>query len=256
MTTSLEPSLTERYQGLATDLFGRIVAEERDAIQSAARAIADRIVADRIVFVIGPGGHSTLGAHEIYFRAGGLACISAVLDDGFALARGGLRSIGVERTPGYARAVLGATEIDSGDVLIVSNAYGVNAACIDSLDFCRERGITTIAVTSIDLQRALPADHPSRHPSGRNMCDVADIVIDSKVPMGDAVIDIDGVRERVGPISSLANFFALNALMLETVGVLVDRGYNPPIWRSANSPGADEANRDIIARYRSRIRGF
>jgi uncharacterized phosphosugar-binding protein len=58
----------------------------------------------------------------------------------------------------------------------------------------------------------------------------------------------------VGPISSLANFFALNVLMLETVGELVRRGLEPPIWRSANSPGAEEANRDIIERYRSRVR--
>ena len=213
-------------------------------------------MADRIIYVIGPGGHSTLGAHEIFFRAGGLACVSAFLDDGFALARGGLRSVAVERTPGYARAVLGVSEIGPGDLLIVTNAYGVNAACIDSLDFCRERGIMTIAVTSVDLQRELPADHPARHPTRRDMCDLADIVIDSKVPMGDAVIDIDGVRERVGPISSLANFFALNVLMLETVGELVRRGLEPPIWRSANSPGAEEANRDIIERYRSRVRGF
>jgi hypothetical protein len=102
--------------------------------------------------------------------------VSAFLDDGFALARGGLRSVAVERTPGYARAVRGVGDRTWRPPHRDQRVWG-ERACIDSLDFVVS-AIMTIAVTSVELQRELPADHPARHPTRRDMCDL-DIVIDS-----------------------------------------------------------------------------
>lgn len=244
----------EAYLSGVTSLLSRIAVEEREPILRGAMAIADRVEADRLVNVIGPGGHSTIGAEEIFFRAGGLACVNAILDEGYLLANGGLRSLAVERTPGYGRGILANAGISQGDVLIVVNAYGVNSGTIDSALYAAEVGATTIGVTSVELQRALPADHPARHPSRRNLCDVADIVVDTKVPMGDALVEIPGVHERIGPVSTFATAFAMNALMLEAIAELARRGVEPPVWRSANSPGGDEANRAVIARYRDRVK--
>lgn len=81
-----------------------------------------------------------------------------------------------------------------------------------------------------------------------------DVTINTKVPVGDALMEVDGVHERVGAVSTFANAFALNALMLETSAELARRKVDPPIWRSANSPGGDEANWDALARYRPRVK--
>jgi uncharacterized phosphosugar-binding protein len=220
----------------------------------AAVAVADRVADDRLVNVIGPGGHSSMGAEEIFYRAGGLACVNALLDDGFLLAHGALRSMAVERTPGYGRTVLKNANLTTGDVLIIVNAYGVNSSTIDCAIYAREIGVTTIGVTSVELQRALPKEHPARHPGGQDLTDLADITIDTKVPVGDALMEVAGVHERVGAVSTFANSFALNALMLEAIAELARRNVDPPIWRSANSPGGDEANQAAIARYRPRIK--
>jgi len=250
MTVGLYDEYLERVNALVA----RIATEERDAIARASVAVADRVADDRLVNVIGPGGHSSMGAEEVFFRAGGLACVNALLDEGFLLAHGALRSMAVERTPGYGRTILRNANLADGDVLIIVNAYGVNSATIDSAVYAREIGVTTIGVTSVEIQRALPKDHPARHPSREDLCDLVDIAIDTKVPPGDALMEVDGVRERVGAVSTFANAFALNALMLEAIAELARRGIDPPIWRSGNSPGGDEANRGVIARYGQRVK--
>jgi uncharacterized phosphosugar-binding protein len=241
------------YQERATALLARIVAEEGEAIMRAGRAVADRIAEDRLIYVVGPGGHSQIGAEEVFSRAGGLACIVSFIDDGFYLGHGAARSMAIERTTGYARAILSHPEMAAGDVLIIVNAYGINSATIDSALFARERGMTSIGVTSVENQRGLPQGHPSRHPSGQDLCDLVDIVVDTKMPLGDAVMTVDGVREKVGPVSTMVNAFTLNSIMLEAIAELARRGIEPPVWRSSNSPGGDEANVAVTERYRHRI---
>lgn len=249
MPEPLYPTYLER----ATALLARIAAEEGDAIRRAGVLIADRIADDRLIYVIGPGGHSQIGAEEIFSRAGGLACVVSFLDDGFYLGHGSARSMAIERTPGYARAILTHPEMAAGDVLIICNAYGINAATIDSALIARERGMVSIGVTSVANQRALPQGHPSRHPSGQDLCDLVDILVDTKMPSGDAVMSVDGVHEKVGPVSTMLNAFALNAIVLEAVAELARRGVETPIWRSSNSPGGDEANVAVTSRYRDRV---
>jgi len=249
MTTSIH----ETYLQRATELLARIAAEEADSIRRAATAIADRIAEDRLIYVIGPGGHSQIGAEEVFSRAGGLACIVSFIDDGFYLGHGADRSMAIERTPGYAGAILRHPEMGEGDVLIIVNAYGINSATIDSALIARERGMISIGVTSVENQRGLPQGHPSRHPSGSDLCDLVDIVVDTKMPMGDAVMAIDGVREKVGPVSTIVNAYTLNSIMLEAVAELARRGIEPPVWRSSNSPGGDEANVALTERYRHRV---
>jgi uncharacterized phosphosugar-binding protein len=241
------------YLQKAGELLARLAEEEGEAIVRAGLAVADRIAEDRLIYVIGPGGHSQIGAEEVFSRAGGLACIVAFIDDGFYLGHGAARSMRIERTPGYARAILDEVAFDAGDILIIVNAYGINAATIDSALYAREHGMTSIGVTSIANQRGLPQGHPSRHPSGQDLCDLVDIVIDTKMPLGDAVMSLDGVSEKVGPVSTIVNAFAMNSIMLEAIAELARRGIEPPVWRSSNSPGGDEANVGVIERYRTRI---
>lgn len=252
MTVPIHAAYLER----ATAILARVAAEEGDAITRAGRVVADRIAADRLIYVIGPGGHSQIGAEEVFSRAGGLACIVAFLDDGFYLGHGAARSMAIERTPGYARAIMGDAGMEAGDVLIICNAYGINSATIDSALYARELGLTSIGVTSIDNQRGLPQGHPSRHPSGRDLCDLVDIVVDTKMPLGDALMSIDGVTEKVGPVSTMVNAFTMNAIMLEAIAELARRGIEAPVWRSSNSPGGDEANVAVTARYRNRVRNL
>lgn len=250
----MSDSPATRYLSAVVEHLEALHDEERPAIEAAARLVAEHIRADRVVYVYGPGGHSNLAAQEIFFRAGGLMHVSAMLDEGTLLSNGALRSMAVERTPGYGRIVVDDYGIGAGDLLILVNAYGINAALIDAAMSAKERGASVIGVSSVRHADQTAPDHPARHPSGRNLHDLVDVVVDSKVPIGDAVLEIPGVSEKVGAVSTFANAYLLNAIVAEAVRLLVADGTEPPIWRSGNAPGGDEANARFLHRFRDRIK--
>ncbi|WP_217182787.1 sugar isomerase domain-containing protein [Streptomyces sp. AC495_CC817] len=245
--------LADEYFDAVTGLMARIRSEEGDAVAAAARILAEQIGRDRLVHVYGPGGHSNLASQEVFFRAGGLMHISAILDEGTLLSSGALRSMAVERLPGYGRIVIERAGIGSGDVLLLVNAYGINAALIDAALTARERGATVIGASSRTHADQTAADHPARHPSGANLHDVVDVHIDTKVPVGDAVIQVPGALERSGATSTFANAYTLNWLMLETLALLAATGEEVPMWRSGNAPGGDEANARFLSRFADRV---
>lgn len=232
----------------------RILDEEGPAVEEAARMVADQIRQDRLVHVYGPGGHSNLASQEVFFRAGGLMHVSAVLDEGTLLSNGALRSMAIERTPGYGRVVIDDQHLGEGDLLILVNAYGINAALIDAALRARELGVRTIGVSSREHAENTAADHPARHPSRQNLHDVVDHPIDTKVPVGDAVVEVPGVGERTGAVSTFANAFTMNWLMLSAIELLADDGEEIPIWRSGNAPGGDAANARFQDRFRGRVK--
>lgn len=247
------PVMTQ-YLNKIFDHLKKIHDEESDNVYKAAKVVADHIKADKIVYVYGPGGHSNLASQEIFFRAGGLMHISAILDEGTLLSNGALRSMAIERTPGYGAIVIDDYNLQQGDLLILVNAYGINAACIDAALEAKRRGVMTIGVTSVRHAKSIPLDHPARHPSKKNLFELVDIVLDSKVDVGDAVVDIPGLNQRVAAISTFANAYLLNSLMAQAVELLIQDGFIPPIWTSANAPGGDDANARFISRFRGRIK--
>ena len=131
----------------------------------------------------------------MFFGAGGLMHVSAILDEGTLLSNGALRSMAIERTPGYGRSS-SPTSGSARRLLILVNAYGINAALIDAALEARARGAFSSA-SARGACRATPA--PNTRPGIRtrqNLHDVVDIAIDTKVPVGDACA---GPRHRAEP---------------------------------------------------------
>ncbi len=226
---------------------------EYTSINKAATLMSQAIMKDELIHVIGTGGHSNIGTYELFMRAGGLAAVNGILDPGTLLSSGGLRSTRIERTPGYAAAVLDSFDVKGG-VLVIINAYGINAMTIDSALEGRKRGIPTIGVTSPEFGDKVPADHPARHPSGQNLYQLVDVYVNCHMPYGDAVIEFEGMPQKVAPVSTLALTYTLEHIVIETVRLLREKGYEPPVWVSGNLPGGDEMNRKLIQKYKGRIR--
>ncbi len=82
---------------------------------------------------------------------------------------------------------------------------------------------------------------------------MGDIVIDTHVPVGDAVLQIEGLELKVASSSTLANCFVLNILMARVAEKLSEQGIKPPVWKSANIPGGDEENRAYLEKYKGRV---
>ncbi len=244
----------DKYYNNVLHFINKIYKEEKENIEKAARILANAIKEDRLIHVFGTGGHSHMGAEELFYRAGGLVPINPILDPGIMLSYGGPRSTIIERIPEYCSKVMKLYDMKKGDPIIIVNAYGINSCTIDAALEAKRRGLIVIAITSPEFSKKIPPDHPARHPSKKNLYELADIVIDCKMPFGDAVVDIEGFPQKVAPISTILISFVLNALVARTVEILLKEGITPPVWMSANIPGGDEFNKKWIEKYRSRIK--
>ncbi len=242
------------YRDVIIDLISAIEREEQASIDQAADILAKRVQADGLIHVIGTGGHSNLAAEEVLWRAGGLAAVNPLLDAGTNLIHGAKRSNYIERTPGYAKGVLDSYEITSGDALIIVNAYGINAMTIDCALECQRRGVTSIGITSKSFADSVPVGAPSRHPSGQKLYELVDVFIDSHLPLGDSVVEVAGLQQKMGATSTYVNAFAVNLLMIRTVEKLLAMGITPPIWTSANLPNGDSLNQKYEAQYLPRVK--
>ena len=249
-----ESLLTDLYFDEILGILGRIRATERENILKAARMVADQVAQDRKVFVFGPGGHSNLAAMEVFFRAGGLMHIDAILNQETMLSCGALKSMQTERLPGYGRIVVEDNDIGEGDLLWIVNAYGINSATIDAALTAKARGARVIGVSSREHAETCPKDHPARHPSKKNLHEIVDCAVDCKVKLGDATLTLEGFPQKIGALSTYANAYVMNCIVIEAINMLVNEGIEPPVWRSGNCPGGDEWNNRFIDRFRGYIR--
>lgn len=247
--------IIERYYTEISSLIKKFKCSQKDNIKKAANVMAESIKRDELIHVFGTGGHSYMAAEEMFYRAGGLVPINPIFDGGITVANGAVRSTNIERTAGYAKAILDPLRLEEeGKVIIISNVYGVNSVTIEAALEAKTKDMTIIAITSVEHAKHLSLDAPSRHPSKKNLHEIADIVLDVPVPIGDAVIELKGLEVKIAPCSTILVAFCLNTLVAETIKTLIEMGVEPPIWKSANSPGGDEYNKKHIAKYSKRIK--
>ena len=244
----------ESYYNGVLDTIERIRTAEMPKIREAGRVIGEGIAKGRLLHVFGTGGHSYIAGEEIFYRAGGLVPVDPILDPGVSLAFGAIRTTKIERTPGYAKGILDTYVLHAGDAFILANANGINSVTIDAALEVKKRGLTLIAITSPNCSKGIPAGHPARHPSNKDLWELADIFIDSQTPTGEALVVVEGCDQKVGPASTIANAFILHSIVVAAVSHMVSLGVKPPVWKSANAPGGDEQNRSYLAEYVGKIK--
>ena len=119
------------YLNAITALLSRLAREQGDALAKAADAVADVICRDGLVHVFGCG-HSHLAALDTFYRAGGLACVSPLLDEDLMLHDGAAKSSRMEKMPGIAAEAFRRARVDPAkDLLVVVSASGKNAAPVE-----------------------------------------------------------------------------------------------------------------------------
>jgi len=229
------------------DILKRILIEEINNIRQAASVIADAIINDRLIHVFGTG-HSMILAEEMFLRAGGLVPVNALLDKNFSIISGIASTIN-ERTPNLAKKLLKKYNLQKGDILIVASVSGINAVPVELAYEARKKGIKVIAITSLEASKRLTP----RNPLGKRLFEVSDIVIDNKVPLGDAVVELPGLEQRIAPASTIAGVFIINCLVIETARLLLERNIKPPIWVSGNVPNSDKINMQYVNKLIGRI---
>jgi uncharacterized phosphosugar-binding protein len=238
---SVAISAGRRYVRTAARLVSRLETEEWDHIEAAADLVADSLAAGGTVHVFGTG-HSHMLAEELYYRAGGLVRVRPILFEGLMLHASAPLSTSLERLPGLAAAILEDQPLAAGDVLIIASNSGSNAVITEMARLAMERGVGTIAITS--LEHATSED--AREAVGPRLHEIVDVSIDNGGIVGDAAIGVDGFATRVGPTSTVVGAAIENALVAEVVERLVSRGKAPAVFTSANVSGGDALNETYL----------
>ncbi len=232
----------------------KVENEQYDNIIKAAELMRDAIKEDKLIHVYGGGGHTTLPVGEMFFRSGGLACINPLMETALSVFNQALKYLEMERAENFGTAIMNYYNLQKDDLLIVFHNIGINAATIDAVMQAKERGVKIIAVSSSYWQNEIPQGFRIRHSSGKNLFDFADVCIDDYNPVGDTAVTVDGFDTPIAPISNIVDFYIAHRLEIETVRLCVEAGIEPPVWKSANTPGGDEFNKKNIEKYSPRIK--
>lgn len=239
----------ESYIGIVQKTIEKAWNEQTDVIDQIASAIRSALMTKHSVFIFGCS-HAGIIAEEVFYRTGGLAVINPIFFPGFMLnTRPITMTSQLERVDGLGKIILKENRVKAGDVLIIHSVSGRNNVPVEMAIEAKKLGVTTVAITNISYSSAVT----SRHPSGKRLFEVCDLVLDNKGDVGDAAITLEGLPEKIGPTSTAVGAALINAIVIETVGKMLEDGKIPPVFLSANLDGGDEHNKRIFEEYADQI---
>ena len=233
------------YVDRMDEILKEVVEVNKDNLKIAAEKFAEVIMNDGIIHTFGTG-HSHMIGVELFARAGGLGNTSAMLDPDVLTSNGTNRSGAMERLPGVADVIYDNYKIEKGDIMLIVSNSGRNSVPVEMAMRCRKEGIYTICITSLRQSEGMT----SRHPSGKKLYELCDLVLDNCTPYGDGCLNIDGYV--TGAVSTIAGCYLANIISSEAIKICTSKGFRPYIYQSQNVDGAD--NTAINAYYRDRIK--
>lgn len=229
-------------------ILNQVEEREAEAISKAAQKTAETIMEGGIIHLFGCG-HSHILTEEVFYRAGGLVPIRPIFVEKLMLHEGAVRSSELERQNDLAASFMSEQDIRPGEVMFVLSTSGRNPVPIDTAQIARQKGAFTIGITSLEYSQS----QPSRHVSGKHLFNSVDLAIDNYSVKGDAVLTHPGLPVPFTPTSTVIGAAILNGIFAEAIAVMIEQGYEPPVYLSGNIDGADDHNRRLIERYRDRI---
>lgn len=237
----------------------KIEETQLENITKAATIMADSIEAGRWVHTFGCG-HSTLPVEEMYPRIGGFVGFHPIIELPLSFFTHIVGDMGVhqfiflERVEGYGNQIMKGYNFDKRDTMWLFSHTGINNVNIDVALRSKELGMSVVVFGSAEESRG----KKSRHSCGKNIFEIADIVVDSCVPLQDASVDLKNHQDKIGPLSTHA-YVSIVWMTITTVAeILVDRNVKLFIHPSHNVPGDTTAHERLdaaLAEYKRRVAG-
>lgn len=249
--------LAQQWLANARAVMDDIESSQIPQIRRAAELMADSIAAERWVHTFGCG-HATIPVEEMYPRIGGFVGFHPIVELPLTFFTRITGEMGIhqflflERAPGYGDAIMKSYAFDARDTMWIFSHTGINQVNIDVALRAKALGMRVVATGSAEQARAATP----RHPSGKKLFDLADVVIDTRVPAGDSSVDLPGHGDKVGPVSTMA-FVTVVWMTITTVAeILAERGVKLFIHPSHNVPGDTTAHDRLdaaLAEYKRRV---
>ncbi len=231
--------MTEYLKNIETVL-ERIESEEAEKIRLAAERAAKVIEEDGLIFVFGCG-HSHLPGLDAFYRAGGLANVSPLLDTDLMLHNGAAKSSRMEKMGGIAPEIFRRYGVTEKDMLFVISASGKNRVPVEMAETARAAGVYTVGISS-----------SSYYEKGASLHKAVRLAIDCKVPYGDASVLVGDAR--MGGLSTYAAMFILNSCLIEGARLALKDGFRPPVFMSGNIEGGRDFNLALEENYLGRVK--
>ena len=217
-----------------------VEAEEMNTIAAASRMVADTIKNDGLIFTFGCG-HSHLPGLDAFYRAGGLANVSPILDTDLMLHNGAAKSSRMEKMSGLAPEIFRRYTLSGNDMLFIFSASGKNQVPVEMAQAAKAAGIRTVGVSSA-----------AYYEKGGKLHENVDVAIDCKVPYGDACVPVGDVA--MGGLSTATACFILNSCLIEGAKLALSEGCKPPIYVSGNIEGGRDHNVVLEEMYLGRVK--
>lgn len=231
-------------------LLDRIETTQTDAMEKAVAAMTEAVAKGGVIHVAGCG-HTQILVLEVWFRAGQPAYVSPLFDANLWPQNGPAKGSDLEKLPGYGTILARHHDARPGEVAIILSNSGRNSTPIEMARNFKERGLTVVAITSLEYANSVP----SRDPSGKRLHEIADIVLDNAGPAGDATMPLPDGR-KAAPVTTITNAAILGSLLLETDLALAARGIEPPVFTSANLDTDLSRNERYAEKYYPRVKYY
>lgn len=251
--------LAKQWLENAKGVIDKIEKTQMDNINAAALAMADTIEAGRWVHTFGCG-HATLPIEEMYPRIGGFVGFHPMIElplTFFTNIVGGMNVhefVFLERVEGYGNEIMKGYNFDKRDCMWIFSHTGINAVNIDIALEAKKLGMKVIVFGSA----AEAEGKQTRHSSGKTIFQLADIIVDTCVPIQDASVKLKNHFDKIGPVSTMAFVTAVWMTVTTVAEILAERGVKIYIHPSHNVPGdttARERLTEALDMYKKRIAG-
>ena len=251
--------LAKKWLENARSIMDKIEETQLENITKAATVMADSIEAGRWVHTFGCG-HSTLPVEEMYPRIGGFVGFHPIIELPLSFFTHIVGDMGVhqfiflERVEGYGDQIMKGYNFDKRDTMWLFSHTGINNVNIDVALRSKELGMSVVVFGSAEESKG----KKSRHSCGKNIFEIADIVVDSCVPLQDASVDLKNHQDKIGPLSTHA-YVSIVWMTITTVAeILAERNVKLFIHPSHNVPGDTTARERLdaaLAEYKRRVAG-
>lgn len=191
------------YLTRLTGLLSDVAERQGETIELISALMAETIQRHGLVHLYG-SGHSMLPVLEIFPRYGSFVGLHPLVDPRLlwfnVLGSGGVpEMLYLQNTEGYAQVFLEGQHVREGDMMIIFSHSGTSAVVIDAAMYAKAKGLPVVAIMSQQTGEAASA----RHSSSKKLIDLADYVLDTGVPRGEGLVDVQGLPEPVGAGSTI-----------------------------------------------------
>lgn len=239
-----------QYFKRISEILSQVEAAEASAMEQTKDLLVEAIEKHRSIYIFG-ASHAGILVQEMFYRAGGLMSINPIFGKEIMLDNEPITLTSqMERLVGYGTVLASQVDFKKDDILILHSVSGRNPVTIELGMCAQEKGVKVITITNMTYSKSTT----SRHPSGKMLYDVSDVIIDNHGDIGDGTCVIEGIEQKVSPSSTVVGATILNSIVTEVCQTLVSNGMKyPPIFYSANLDGGDELNKNLYEQFKDTI---